>query len=260
MSAIDGAMVSEILNATLPTGSSGKPSSFTGPSSSAAMLLRLTSTASDESAAGTTLSGTGYSDYSMTTSSSASSAGSDVTLPAVSGGTSWTNGSGSSWSIYSVEVQGTGNTRAWYGNFTGAPISVANGNTFATAQNAISVSLSLQRVISCSSEYLLFIADKNLVPRRRTGRAFGADGSLHLLQWSYATWIKTQVRCPAGRGDRKPLPSRAYDLRDRRAVQFVANSRDGRAAPPGCAVAAHRQEADVVDWLTGTAGRDRSCL
>jgi hypothetical protein len=141
MSAIDGAMVSNILNALLPAGTTGKPASFTALSSSAGMKLRLTSTASSESAAGTTLSGTGYSDYTMTTSSTASSAGSSVTLPAVSGGTSWTNGSGGSWTINDVEMQDTANTRAFYGLFTGAPITVANGNTFSVAQNAISVAL-----------------------------------------------------------------------------------------------------------------------
>lgn len=142
MSAIDGAMVSEILNALLPCGTSGKPASFTGLSGSAGMKLRLTSTASTESTAGTTLSGTGYSDYTMTTSSTASSAGSSVTLPAVSGGTSWTNGSGSSWTVYDVEIQDTANTRAFFGQFTGAPLTIANGNTLAVAQNAISVALS----------------------------------------------------------------------------------------------------------------------
>lgn len=146
MSAIDQAMDSNILNATLPTGTSGKPSTAYwtagGLSSSGGMKLRLTSTDSSASAAGTTLSGTGYSDYTMTTSSTASSAGSAVTLPAVSGGTSWTNGSGGSWGIHSVEIQDNANTRAWFGNFTGDPVTVANGNTFAIAQNAISVSLS----------------------------------------------------------------------------------------------------------------------
>jgi hypothetical protein len=145
MSAIDGALVSRVLNATLPCGTTGAPSvaywTAGGLSSAGGMKIRLTSTASTESAAGTTLTGTGYADYTMTTSSTVSSAGSSVTLPAVSGGTSWTNGSGSAWSIYSVEVQDNANARAWWGPFTGAPISVANGNTFACAQNAVSVAL-----------------------------------------------------------------------------------------------------------------------
>jgi hypothetical protein len=106
------------------------------------MKLRLTSTDSSASAAGTTLTGTGYSDTVLTTSSTASSAGSAVTLPHVSGGVSWTNGSGGAWSIHSLEIQDNANTRAWFGNFTGDPVSVANGNTFAIAQDAVSVSLS----------------------------------------------------------------------------------------------------------------------
>ena len=146
MAAIDQSMVSNILNATLPCGTSGKPSTSYwtagGLSSAGGMKIRLTSTASSSSAAGTTLSGTGYADYVMTTSSTASTAGSAVTLPAVSGGTSWTNGSGSNWTIYSVEIQDNANTRSWFGLFNGDPITVANGNVFAVAQNAISVSLS----------------------------------------------------------------------------------------------------------------------
>lgn len=138
--AVDQTMVSNFLNATLPTGTTGKPTAFAALSGAGGMKIRLTSTASSASAAGTTLTGTGYADYVMTTSSTASSAGSAVTLPAVSGGTSWTNGSGSGWSIQSIEIQDNTNTRAWFGNWNGAPISVANGNTFAVAQNAVSVS------------------------------------------------------------------------------------------------------------------------
>lgn len=146
MSAIDQTLVSNILNATLPCGTTGKPVitywTAGGLSSAGGMKLRLTSTDSSASAAGTTLAGTGYADYTMTTSSTASTSGSAVTLPAVSGGTSWTNGSGGNWLIHSVEIQDNANARAWFGNFTGDPVTVANGNVFAVAQNAISVSLS----------------------------------------------------------------------------------------------------------------------
>jgi hypothetical protein len=141
MAAIDQSMVSNILNATLPTGTTGKPTAFTALSSAGGMKIRLTSTASSASAAGTTLAGSGYADYVMTTSSTASSSGSSVTLPAVSGGTSWTNASGGNWTINSIEVQDNANLRAWFGLFTGAPITVANGNTFAIAQNAVTVAL-----------------------------------------------------------------------------------------------------------------------
>ena len=140
MAAIDQTMVSNILNTTLPTGASGVPGTWSALTA-AAMTIRLTSTASSASAAGTTLSGSGYADYSMTTASTASSTGSNVTLPAVSGGTSWTNASGGSWTINSIEVQSSTHARAWFGLFTGAPITVANGNTFAIAQNAVTVAL-----------------------------------------------------------------------------------------------------------------------
>jgi hypothetical protein len=140
MAAIDQTMVSNILNSTLPTGTSGVPGTWSALTN-AAMTIRLTSTLSTASAAGTTLTGTGYSDYSMTTASTASSSGSSVTLPAVSGGTSWTNGSGGNWTIQSIEVQSSTHARAWWGPFTGNPITVANGNTFAIAQNAVTVAL-----------------------------------------------------------------------------------------------------------------------
>jgi hypothetical protein len=142
MAAIDQTMVSNILNATLPTGTTGKPSAFTALSAGGGMKLRLTSTDSTAAAAGTTLAGSGSGDITLTTSSTASSAGSAVTLPGVSGGVSWTNASGGNWNIHSVEVQDNVNTRAWFGAVTGDPVVVANGNTFAFAQNAISVSLS----------------------------------------------------------------------------------------------------------------------
>jgi hypothetical protein len=139
MGAKDNSLISNVLNATLPTGTTGKPSAWTSYSSAGGMKIRLTSTDSTASAAGTTLTGTGYADYVMTTSSTASSAGSSVTLPAVSGGTSWTNGSGGQWNIHSCEVQDNANARAWWGPWNGDPIAVANGNTFAVAQNAVSV-------------------------------------------------------------------------------------------------------------------------
>jgi hypothetical protein len=70
-----------------------------------------------------------------------SSSGSAVTLPA-STALSWTNSSGGAWSIQSFDLTDSAGTRAWFGNFTGAPISVANGNTFQVAVGGISISLS----------------------------------------------------------------------------------------------------------------------
>ena len=142
MAAIDQTMVSNILNATTPTGASGAPSSFTALGGTA-MKVRLNSTASTASAAGTELTGTGYTagGTAVPAASTASSAGSSVTLPA-SSALSWTNGSGGAWSIVSMDLTSSGGTRAWFGNFNGQPISVANGNTFQIAVGGVTVSLS----------------------------------------------------------------------------------------------------------------------
>lgn len=142
MAAIDQTMVSNILNATTPTGASGAPGSFTAVGGTA-MKVRLNSTASTASAAGTELTGTGYTagGTAVPAASTASSAGSSVTLPA-SSALSWTNGSGGAWSIVSMDLTSSGGTRAWFGNFNGQPISVANGNTFQIAVGGVTVGLS----------------------------------------------------------------------------------------------------------------------
>lgn len=142
MAAIDQTMVSNILNATTPTGASGAPGSFTAVGGTA-MKVRLNSTASTASAAGTELTGTGYTAGGavVPAASSASSAGSSVTLPA-SSALSWTNGSGGSWSIVSMDLTSSAGTRTWFGNFNGQPISVANGNTFQIAVAGVTISLS----------------------------------------------------------------------------------------------------------------------
>jgi hypothetical protein len=141
MAAIDQSMVSNILNATLPTGASGAPGSFTAVGGTA-MKVRLNSAASTASAAGTELTGSGYTagGTAVPGASTASSAGSSVTLPH-GGALSWTNASGGSWSIVSLDITSSAATRCWFGNFTGQPISVANGNTFQIAADAITVSL-----------------------------------------------------------------------------------------------------------------------
>lgn len=141
MSAIDQTMVSNILNATTPTGASGAPGSFSAVGGTA-MKVRLNSTASTPSAAGTELTGTGYTagGTAVPAASTASSAGSAVTLPA-SSALSWTNGSGGAWSIVSMDLTSSAGTRAWFGSFNGQPIAVANGNTFQIAVGGVSISL-----------------------------------------------------------------------------------------------------------------------
>lgn len=142
MAAIDQTMVSNILNATTPTGTSGAPGSFSAVGGTA-MKVRLNSTASTASAAGTEIaSGGGYTTggQAVPAASTASSAGSAVTLPA-SSALSWTNSSGGAWSIVSMDLTSSAGTRTWFGNFNGQPISVANGNTFQIAVGAVSISL-----------------------------------------------------------------------------------------------------------------------
>jgi hypothetical protein len=105
MAAIDNTMISNILNATTPTGASGAPGSFSAVGGTA-MKVRLNSTASTASAAGTEIaSGGGYTTggTAVPAASTASSAGSSVTLPA-SSALSWTNSSGGAWSIVSMDL------------------------------------------------------------------------------------------------------------------------------------------------------------
>jgi hypothetical protein len=132
------AVITQVLNATLPTASGGKPTAWTAYSSTAAMLVRLNSTLSTALAAGTQLaSGSGYTTGgSSLGQSTASSAGSNVTLPAAQ--TSWT--AGTSWTIEDINITDATPTGLWFGPVNGQPISVANGNTFAFAANAITAS------------------------------------------------------------------------------------------------------------------------
>jgi hypothetical protein len=143
MAAIDNAMISKMLNQTTPTGTAGIPGSFGTALSASAMKVRLNSAASTASAAGTELTGTGYTagGTALGTASTASSSGSAVTLPAGSA-LSWTNGSGGAWSIVSMDLTDNAGVRTWFGNFNGQPISVANGNTFQIAVAGVSISLS----------------------------------------------------------------------------------------------------------------------
>lgn len=137
--AIDAAKSTLVLNALLPVGTGGIPGTQLTALPATAMKLKLTSTASTGSASGTEITGTGYTSggIASTTASTPSSSGSSVTLPSGTSPFSWTNGSGSSWSIVSLELTDGSGGRVWYGNWSGQPITVANGNTFAVAANAI---------------------------------------------------------------------------------------------------------------------------
>lgn len=143
MAAIDQARVSIILNALTPTGTSGNPGTTMAALTASPMKVRLNSTLSTASAAGTELTGTGYTagGQAVPAASTASSAGSAVTLPA-SSALSWTNGSGGAWSIASMDLTDSAGVRTFFGPFTGQPVSVANGNTFQIAVAGVSISLS----------------------------------------------------------------------------------------------------------------------
>ena len=137
--AIDAARSSLMLNANLPVGTSGAPGTQLTALNAGIMKLKLTSTASTGSASGTEISGTGYTagGTAMPGASTTSSSGSNVTLPHTAA-ISWTNGSGGSWSIVSLELTDAAPIRVWYGNWNGQPVSVANGNTFQVAADAVS--------------------------------------------------------------------------------------------------------------------------
>lgn len=142
MAGIPQSMASNILNATTPTGTSGAPGTWTA-FAAGAMKIRLNSTSSTASTQGTQLTGTGYTagGTAVSAASTASTSGSNVTFPAGSA-ISWTNGSGGSWSIQSFDLTDSAGARSWFGDFNGAPISIANGNTFQLATGAISVGVS----------------------------------------------------------------------------------------------------------------------
>ena len=128
--AIDAARSSLMLNANLPVGTSGAPGTQLTALAGSAMKLKLTSAAS--SGAGYTTGGTAMPGASITSTS-----GSNVTLPHTAP-ISWTNTSGSPWSIVSLELTASDGTRVWYGNWNGQPVAVANGNTFQVAADAVS--------------------------------------------------------------------------------------------------------------------------
>lgn len=138
---IDRAQASKVINALTPTGTSAAPGSFTTISGTA-MKIRLNSTSSTAAAAGTELTGTGYTAGGMSVPETvdASSSGSAVTIPKTTA-MEWTNGSGGTWSIQSFDLTGSSGTRSVFADFNGAPISVADGNTFRLAVGAISVGI-----------------------------------------------------------------------------------------------------------------------
>lgn len=100
--------------------------------------LKLGTTAPTAGSDMTELSGTGYTagGTAMTWNSASAGAASN------SSAASWTNGSGSSWSIVGLEIWDThGPTRHLFGTWTGEPITVTNGNSFAFAAAGLDITL-----------------------------------------------------------------------------------------------------------------------
>ena len=144
-SGMASALRAAVINATAPTGATAGAAGTQalGFSTSAAMKVRLNSTASTATAAGTELTGTGYTagGQAFTESQTAiTSPTNSITLPKTTV-LSWTNSSGSAWSIQSLDITDSAAVRTWWGDFTGAPVSVANGNTFQVAVNGNSITL-----------------------------------------------------------------------------------------------------------------------
>lgn len=109
----------------------------TWPVVPAGWKIRLGSNAPTVSAAMTEITGTGYTAGGTAVTFNAASAGL-CTGPVTQ--TTWTNSSGSSWTIIGIKVWDTAGTplRWLWGNWTGQPITVANGNTFQVAAGAVS--------------------------------------------------------------------------------------------------------------------------
>jgi len=133
MAAIDQALVSILLNGLTPTGAAGIPGTAIGtPVGTSAMRIRLNSTLSTASAAGTELStqtsgytnGTGWSSLGQST---ASSSGSAVGVPLT---TQSFVSNGSPTAVVSFDLTGSAAQRGFWGPFNGQPVNVASGNTF----------------------------------------------------------------------------------------------------------------------------------
>jgi hypothetical protein len=146
MAAIANTLISNILNATLPTNTTiALPSTWTAFAATP-MKLRLNSGTSTGAAAGTELPsvGAGYvtGGTAFSSSSTASSSGSNVAMPATAAIT-WTNASTatSPWTIASLDITDGSAARSWFGLFNGQPITVAPGNQFQVAVGGITVSL-----------------------------------------------------------------------------------------------------------------------
>ncbi len=138
MPAIDNTMIGLILNALCPTGVGGIPGTALGtPLTTSAMRIRLNSTASSGTAAGTEIptQTSGYTTatnggWLLTGQSTTSGTPVQVGVPLTTASFVSAGGVVASTGIVSFDLQGNGGVRAWYGNFNAQPILVGSGNTF----------------------------------------------------------------------------------------------------------------------------------
>lgn len=138
MSGMSNSLIDKIVNATTGTGTGGAPGTWSAYSTSA-MKVRLNSTASTASAAGTQLTGTGYTagGQALSEAADASSGGTGVSMPKTTA-LSWTNASGGDWTIVSADLTDNAGVRTWFGSFS-SPITVPDGSTFEIAVGGITI-------------------------------------------------------------------------------------------------------------------------
>jgi hypothetical protein len=136
--AVDQARSSAMLNANLPVGAAGVPGTALAAFNAGAMKLKITNTASSGSASGTDIGAqTGYAANGMVfvNQCTASSAGSNVTMPATAAMTLTATGV---LSCVSIEITDNVGSRGFFGNLNGQPIAVAIGNSLSFAVASIS--------------------------------------------------------------------------------------------------------------------------
>ncbi len=106
------------------------------------MFLHLTSNAPTSASPGTQISGTGYSAASILFNGA--SAGATTGPTVAQGAISWTNGSGSTWTVTGAEIWDSAGSpvRWWWGLWnSGVAIPVAASSTFQVNAGAVSVNL-----------------------------------------------------------------------------------------------------------------------
>jgi hypothetical protein len=140
--ALDQTLYNRILVSLTPSGTAGIPGTSFVALGAGAMKLKLFSSASSATAAGTEITGgSGYTTggTAFSTASAAPSGAGGVTMPHTTA-ISWTNTS-TAWSIVGLEIVDSVPIRVWWGNWNGQPIGVATGNTFQVAAEAIVATL-----------------------------------------------------------------------------------------------------------------------